>query len=87
VFDQSQQPRPLKGSGLTKALAVSVIGLLLAAGMCGIGSWSEHSGHDGASSAFGIAGELLFVVSMLGLVVSLFAIILAAIFGAFRRKK
>jgi hypothetical protein len=70
-----------------KALAVSAIGLLLSAGLCGIGFWNDRSVHDGAPSTFDILGGLSFVVFALGFVVSIGAIVLAAIFGALRRDR
>jgi hypothetical protein len=72
------EPVKEETSGAAKALAVFAIGVLLSLGMCGLGATIS-------SGPLSVMGALVFVICLLGCILSLLVIIIGKIIEYFSK--
>jgi len=80
MFEQPEPARPSLSAPM-KLMAISVAGVLLSFGICGIAAITPEA----VTSIFSGAGAVVFGLGILGMVISVLWFFLAMIVGAFRR--
>jgi hypothetical protein len=76
------EPVKEEKSGVAKALTIFAVGLLLSLGLCGVGA--RIGGQGAAAGVLVVLGAVLFVVSFIGVSITLLIIIVSKIAGHFQ---
>jgi hypothetical protein len=77
------EPVKKEKSAAAKALTIFAVGLLVSLGLCGV--TSRIGGQSVAVGVLGVAGAVLFVVSLIGAGITLLIIIVGMIAGSFQK--